>query len=657
MPQPYYDHFALANMSLQERLGRSGATLNRDSAVLGWQARSFVQMLNYGLDAITARAASHLINMDILNGNDAYLLKQAEGVLLNSIESVTPPRLFRSSPFRFTSAVSYSRWSSLGNITLKDGSTATILAYEVSEEGTLGNGETRYAITYCAGNYVSQEISEGFNGYTQGLFLPILVSETYKSIWSDSVTVTLEFIGTDERRSLDVAWSMDEILAMPDSSNAVLCQHTPRGLVATLGDGEIYGGAYNGKDIPAITGMSISYVKCDSLAPVDNATISFNSDITPTGEIPVLAPLKVGDTAASLRTRAVREFFAAGKITNAIDLETELRKIPWIRSVSARKEYDWPIGRTLRAIAEGKDAPEGTRDRVPYLKFLYNPNGTYTPGALVVYGDYFYFCVSMTPYGTPDDLNGWVRFMSLSDAVTLYDAGTAHYPSANVYDNATIVVSGLVCASRRYWSPDGTYSVGDVVYHSGTHALWLALKEDGAQVEPGSETDVSIYDDSGDGRCWVNREDAQELVNSGYLDANVMVGFMDYVPMTQAMYEAEFKGYFNIAGKLGFTSVVVEPLLQYFARVDVNYTSKSPVSNEVQSLIKDYVCYEVGKDLRADELNSILTTKFNLTSVYINICGSEKDNVGSRMTGEHYQLPDSCYVPPENIVINIEERQ
>lgn len=656
MPQPYYDHFALANMSLQERLGRSGATLNRDSAILGWQTRSLVQMLNYGLDAITARAASHLVNMDILNGNDAYLLRLSEGVLLNSIESVTPPRLFKSSPFRFTSPNAYSRWSSLGNITLKDGSTATILAYEVSEEGTLGNGDTRYAITYCAGNYVNQEISEGFDGYTQGIFLPILVSETYKSIWSDSVKVTLEFIGSDERRDLEVVWSMDELLALPDSSNAVLCKHTPRGMVAILGDGEVYGSGYNGKNVAAITGMSVTYVKCDSLAPVDNATISFNSDITPTDEIPVLAPLKVGDTANTLRTRAVREFFAAGKITNAIDLVTELGKIPWIRSVSARKEYDWPIGKTLRAIINGKAAREGTIDRVPYLKFLYNPSGTYTPGSLVIYGDYFYFCVSMTPYGTPDGLNGWIRYLSLADALTLYDAGTAHYQSANVFDNATIVVSGLVCASRKYWSNGGKYSVGDVVYHSGTHALWLALKEDGGEVEPGSETDVSIYDDSGNGRCWVNREDAQELVNSGYLDANVMIGFMKYVPMTQAMFEAEFKGYFNIAGKLGFTSVVVEPLLQYFVRVDVKYSTKSSVSNEVQSLIKDYVCYEVGKDLRADELNSLLTTKFNLTSVYINICGSETDNVADRKTGEHYQLPDSCYVPPENIVINIEER-
>ena len=93
MAQQFFDHFALSNLSIQERLGRSAATLNKDSAVFGQQTRSFLQMLVYGLDAVTARAASHLLNMDVLYSNDAYLLKLAEGVLLNSIESVTPPKI------------------------------------------------------------------------------------------------------------------------------------------------------------------------------------------------------------------------------------------------------------------------------------------------------------------------------------------------------------------------------------------------------------------------------------------------------------------------------------------------------------------------------------------------------------------------------------
>lgn len=650
MSQQFYDFFALANMSLQERLGRSGATLNRNSAVLGWQTRSFVQMLNYGRDAITARAASHLLNMDILNSNDAYLLKLAEGLLLNSIESVTPPRLFKSNPFRFRSAQSYERWSSVGNIGLKDGSKVSLVVYDPHTEDESRPGY--YSVAYCAGNYVKQEIREGFDGYTLGVFSPIAVPETYKSVWTDSVEIVLELSGTDERKSLVPVWSMDALLAMPDASDAVLCFHTPRGMVLVLGDGEVFGGGYNGKDLPAITGMVVTYVKCDSLAPVDNATISFNSDITPTGEVPVLTPLSVGDTSDTLRSRAVAEFFAAGKITNAQDLATELRKIPWIKSVYARPEYNWPMGYTLNAIVEGRDSDNPDK-RAMYERHAYSPDRTYTPGALVAYEGVFYICTALHPEGTPDDLNGWIRFMGFADAVTLFQSGSTYFPSANVYDNATIVVSGLVCASRMYWTENGKYSVGSVVYHSGTGELWLALREDGGQVEPGSESNVSIYENDGRGRCWVNREDAQELVTAGVLALTMMEGFSEYVPMTQAMYEAEFKGYFNIAGKLGFTSVVVEPLLQYSVTVDVKYTTRSPVSAEVQGVIQDYICYEVGKDLRADSLNSLLTTKFNLTSVYITIRGPE----GSVSAGDdHYQLPAACYVPSGNLTVKIEER-
>ena len=101
--QQFYDHFALANLSLQERLGRSGAALNKDSAVFGQQVRSLLQMLTFGLDAVTARSASHLLNMDLFYSNDAYLLKLTEGVLLNSVRSVTPPKINAATPFRFWS--------------------------------------------------------------------------------------------------------------------------------------------------------------------------------------------------------------------------------------------------------------------------------------------------------------------------------------------------------------------------------------------------------------------------------------------------------------------------------------------------------------------------------------------------------------------------
>ena len=137
MAQQFFDHFALANLSLQERLGRSAATLNKDSAVFGQQTRSFLQMLTYGLDAITARAATHLLNMDVLYSNDSYLLKLAEGVLLNSIESITPPKINDATPFRFWSERSYTRWSSLGTIALKDGTKTNLVVFKINEQVTL----------------------------------------------------------------------------------------------------------------------------------------------------------------------------------------------------------------------------------------------------------------------------------------------------------------------------------------------------------------------------------------------------------------------------------------------------------------------------------------------------------------------------------------
>ena len=127
----FFDHFVLSNMSLQERLGRSGAALNKDSAVFGQQVRSLLQMLTYGLDSVTARAASHLLNMDVLYSNDAYLLKLTEGLLLNSVQSITPPKIGASHPFRFWSERDYTRWSSVGTIGLKDGSKVNLIVYNI----------------------------------------------------------------------------------------------------------------------------------------------------------------------------------------------------------------------------------------------------------------------------------------------------------------------------------------------------------------------------------------------------------------------------------------------------------------------------------------------------------------------------------------------
>ena len=80
--QQFFDHFALANKTIQERLGTAPNALNKLSALYGMQARGVVQMLSYGNDMITARAVSHLLNMDIFRANDAYLLKLGEGMLL-----------------------------------------------------------------------------------------------------------------------------------------------------------------------------------------------------------------------------------------------------------------------------------------------------------------------------------------------------------------------------------------------------------------------------------------------------------------------------------------------------------------------------------------------------------------------------------------------
>lgn len=651
----FYDNFALANLSLQERLGRSGASLNRDSAVFGQQARSFVQMLNYGLDAITARSASHLLNMDVLFSNDAYLLKLTEGILLNSIKSITPPKINASTPFKFYSMRAYTRWSSLGSISLKDGSRASLLVYKIN---TIGTGDdnigTQYSALYCAGNYVQQTIDSGFDGYTPGTFAPIYVPETYKAIWDESVEVRLD-LNTGSSVHLTLCWSLDELLGITDKSFAALVQNTPRGLTLTLGDGEIFGSGYNtSRGSASIKSVVVTYVKCSNLAPVDHATIKFNKDITPmsvAGGTPLLSPMGLGDTVDTLRSRAVSEFFAASKITSPQDLQTEVMKIPFIRSCSARREYNWPLWTTVKRISDGYRSSEDNEDRRFYNRYVYQPTNSYTPGELVAHGSNVWMCLTPNYAGAPSTNNGWALFSSMASGASIGTMYASHYPSSCVYDNATIVLAGLIMKSRRYWSENSSYSSGDVVYHSGTKKLWLALRSGGEQVEPGSESTPIYGDTSGLQRYWVSKDEARVIADSSsqnYIDTK----FDEYEPLTQSVFEAEIKGYFNIAGKLGFTSVVVEPLNQISVEVTCSYRAPYTVQQRIREYIESYVCYNVGKELRADELNAQLTSEFDLSSVYVTLRLVMDSTLQDRSVA---QLPAATYVPTSMLILDIQE--
>ena len=660
----FFDHFVLANMSLQERLGRSGSALNKDSAVFGQQTRSLLQMLNFGNDAVTARAASHLLNMDLFYSNDAYLLKLTEGILLNSVESVTPPKVNASTPLRFWSERPYKRWSSLGSISLKDGSKVNLIAYDIHAIGKVEGSDkgTEYSALYCAGNYVQQQIDSGFDGYTPGVFAPIFISETYKAVWAESVEVRL-VLGDGRKVPLTLVWSMDEMLALPDADRAALVQNTPRGMTLTLGDGEIFGKGYNDKS--GIVSVVITYVKCDSLAPVDHSTIKFNKDVSLLyGDVPLLTPLKVGDTAVTLRSRAIAEFFAASKITDERDLNTEVLKIPFVKSCGVRREYNWPVWTTIKLLADVNTALKEKNNSIDsgalvfYNRYLFTPYKQYTPGEMVLWSDTLWVCIYKNPTGYPDAEVGWARFMSLSDGAAISTLYTKYYPSACVYDNATIVLSGLVLKNRRYWNADSHYSRGDVVYHSGTKELWLALRDGGETVEPGSE-DVGVNGDEATGvyRFWATREEASMLedeyaqsVNNAYVDLRNK--FDDYEQLTQAIFESEIKGYFNIAGKLGFTSVVVEPLVTIGVTVKCQYNAPYTMQQSVRDYIEDYVCYHVNENLRADELNSTLTEKFNLSAVYIQI----RLNVENSQFADAVQLPVATYVPPSLLEIDLVER-
>lgn len=651
----FYDNFALANLSLQERLGRSGASLNRDSAVFGQQARSFVQMLNYGLDAITARSASHLLNMDVLFSNDAYLLKLTEGILLNSIKSITPPKINASTPFKFYSTRAYTRWSSLGSISLKDGSRASLLVYKIN---TIGTGDdnigTQYSALYCAGNYVQQTIDSGFDGYTPGTFAPIYVPETYKAIWDESVEVRLD-LNTGSSVHLTLCWSLDELLGITDKSLAALVQNTPRGLTLTLGDGEIFGSGYNtSRGSASIKSVVVTYVKCSNLAPVDHATIKFNKDIAPmsvAGGTPLLSPMGLGDTVDTLRSRAVSEFFAASKITSPQDLQTEVMKIPFIRSCSARREYNWPLWTTVKRISDGYRSSEDNEDRRFYNRYVYQSTNSYTPGELVAYGPNIWMCLTPNYAGAPSTNNGWALFSSMASGASIGTMYASHYPSSCVYDNATIVLAGLIMKSRRYWSENSSYSSGDVVYHSGTKKLWLALRSGGEQVEPGSESTPIYGDTSGLQRYWVSKDEARVIADStsqNYIDTK----FDEYEPLTQSVFEAEIKGYFNIAGKLGFTSVVVEPLNQISVEVTCSYRAPYTVQQRIREYIESYVCYNVGKELRADELNAQLTSEFDLSSVYVTLRLVMDSALQDRSVA---QLPAATYVPTSMLILDIQE--
>lgn len=660
MAQQFFDHFALANLSLQERLGRSAATLNKDSAVFGQQTRSFLQMLTYGLDAITARAATHLLNMDVLYSNDSYLLKLAEGVLLNSIESITPPKINDATPFRFWSERSYTRWSSLGTIALKDGTKTNLVVFKINATGHVEGSDqgTEYEALYCAGDYVQQTIDSGFDGYTPGIFAPIYIGETYKSVWSESVEVKLEMDNDEPPVYLDLAWSLDELLSMPDNSKAGLIQHTPRGMTLTLGDGEIFGKGYNKQGKAPIRQVIVTYVKCESLAPVDHSSIKFNKDISEilvNGEsTPILSPMNTGDSATTLRSRAIAEFFAASKITDERDLVTEVNKVPFVKSCFARREYNWSTWKTLSLLYQGYlDAKYGrkSKERIFFDRYKFSTYKKYNPGDMAVHGGNVYICTDPNYRGYPSAKRGWAFFMELAKGDALSQVYNKYYPSACVYDNATIVLSGLVMKNRRYWNEHGVYYQGDVVYHSGTKKLWLALRDGGQTVEPGSEDDVPLYSED---RFWATREEAYELDEDDTTGQtyNLSYKFDDYEQLTQSIFESEIKGYFNIAGKLGFTSVVVEPLGQVGVEVGVKYTAPYTMQQQVYKTIEDYICYNVGKVLEADTLNSLLTETYNLSSVYVTLRLVSVDNPKEEV---RLELPSATYVPPSMLSVSLEE--
>lgn len=590
----FFDHFALANKTIQERLGAAPNALNKLSALYGMQARGFVQMMSYGDDMITARAASHLLNMDILRANDAYLLKLGEGFLLNSIESITPPLIHSGNDFYFSSLRKYGLYDSIGSVNLRDGSAANLLLYRFKAlDEMTAEGEQKYKALYCAGQYVTQNFTTDDIDLTPGTFQSIYVPETYKAVWTPSVRVFLEGIGNDGKaKEVVPIYSMAELLAYTDRDWLVLCQHTGRGLTITLGDGEVYGAGYNNKETFAkITAVSVTYIKTDSLAEAANETLKFNDDVTPlySDRLPVLDKPSTGDTPEMFRSRAIAEMFASGKITDEKDLVTEIKKIPLVRSCSAHREQNrhFPVA--------------------PFDSQAYYPHG-----AMVEFNGALYVVVrkdngtETLPPNDPE--SSWQVIVPASIYAALKEMGF-DAESAFRYDNATIVLSGLMVANRRYWSPDHSYVPSDIVYHAGTNKLYVATANVRG-LEPGSD----VGPESGYAEdTWVAQEDLDS--NPKYAGYRID----DYVPITQAAYELELKGYFGIASKLGFTSVVVEPCVSVPVTITYSYDGAHRENEEITRFIQEYSCYNVGKTLLASELHSLLTEKFGLTKVYITL--------------------------------------
>ena len=589
----FFDHFALANKTIQERLGAAPNALNKLSALYGMQARGFVQMMSYGDDMITARAASHLLNMDILRANDAYLLKLGEGFLLNSIESITPPLIHSGNDFYFSSLRKYGLYDSIGSVNLRDGSAANLLLYRFKAlDEMTAEGEQKYKALYCAGQYVTQNFTTDDIDLTPGTFQSIYVPETYKAVWTPSVRVFLEGIGNDGKaKEVVPIYSMAELLAYTDRDWLVLCQHTGRGLTITLGDGEVYGAGYNNKETFAkITAVSVTYIKTDSLAEAANETLKFNDDVTPlySDRLPVLDKPSTGDTPEMFRSRAIAEMFASGKITDEKDLVTEIKKIPLVRSCAAHREQNrhFPV------------APFDSQ--------------AYPHGAMVEFNGALYVVVrkdkgeETLPPNDPE--SSWQVIVPASIYAALKEMGF-DAESAFRYDNATIVLSGLMVANRRYWSPDHSYVPSDIVYHAGTNKLYVATANVRG-LEPGSD----VGPESGYAEdTWVAQEDLDS--NPKYAGYRID----DYVPITQAAYELELKGYFGIASKLGFTSVVVEPCVSVPVTITYSYDGAHRENEEITRFIQEYSCYNVGKTLLASELHSLLTEKFGLTKVYITL--------------------------------------
>ncbi len=600
MSQQFFDHFAESNYSVAERLGTSRVAINKESAVLGTQTRSLVQMLNYGLDMVTMRAASHLLNIHPLHANTAYLMRLMEGLLLNSVESIVPPHLPFGKALMFESPQPYDKYSIVGTCSLLDGTSANLVIYKDPEPLPAPDGKHRYNALYCAGAYVHQSVPVTSLDFTPGTVQSVLIPERYKSVWCDSIDVRL-VRDSGQPLKLEPYWSLDSLLASPNLRSAVLVQHTARGIVVTLGDGEVFGGDYNIREdvgTAHAVEISVSYIKCESLADVNQSSVAFNGDVEVLGDIATMTKSKPGDTAESLRMRAIAEFFAAGKITDEKDMETELKKIPIVKSAHCKREYDYPFGR----FANGVESLEKAVPEWDSVK-------TYTAGACVRADapagypapQYVYFSVGESVGIQPAQSSMWIPMFPVSSqyASALQRFSTT-YPTYQVYDNATLVVTGLVLKSRHYYREDKAYLPGDVVYYPKTDTVYKAVL---------STFGVAPDDEPSDTQFpWASADD---MISDPAFDA--------YEEITPSIFELELKHYFGIWQKLGFCSVVVEPLDPIRCKVECSYSSPYPLNRELQDAIAAEVCWNVGTTASAEVLNSKLTEKFSLAAVSVTI--------------------------------------